>query len=157
MQATFEKIYQENFKKVFGLTLGYANGDYDIAADLTQEVFVKVWEHLKDFRKEASISTWIYRITINTCLIYKRKKRAFPLTSDVIALEEEDKAVLEHKYSTMYSCISQLPETHKSIILLELEGVPQSEIAAIIGISHQALRTRLSRIKNQLSKCVHNE
>jgi RNA polymerase sigma factor (sigma-70 family) len=157
MQTQFETIYREHYQKVFGLSLGYVNGDYDLAADLTQEVFVKVWEHLKGFRKEASVSTWIYRITINTCLVYHRKKRALPLTTDVVASEEEDKAALEQRFSSMYACINKLPETHKTIILLELEDIPQAEIAAIVGVSHQALRTRLSRIKKELSKCVNNE
>ena len=57
----------------------------------------------------------------------------------------------------MYRCIDKLSAENKSIILLELEGLPQKEIAEITGINHAAIRTRIHRIKDQLSKCVKNE
>lgn len=153
----FEEIYNENYHKVIGLCLGYVNGDEDIAKGLTQEVFIKVWENLKTFRNEASISTWIYRIAINTCFQQSRKKKFLPLTIDVPDEVGEEKFPTEKRYQNMYACINQLSEINKSIILLELQDIPQKEISNIIGISYEALRIRIHRIKNQLSKCVQNE
>jgi RNA polymerase sigma-70 factor (ECF subfamily) len=57
----------------------------------------------------------------------------------------------------MYQCIHKLTPNNKAIILLELEDVPQSEIAEMQGIAYGALRTRLSRIRNSLLKCITNE
>ncbi len=153
----FEEIYEENYHKVIGLCLGYVNGDEDLARDLTQEVFIKVWQHLKMFRNEASISTWIYRIAVNTCLQQLRKKKPLSLKIDVVDDVVEEKLSEEKHYQNMYACINLLSDVNKSIILLELQDMPQKEISNIIGISHEALRIRLHRIKNQLSKCVKNE
>ena len=157
-ESYFEKIYTENYQKVFGLCLGYLKGDEALAKDLAQDVFVKVWSNLKSFRKDAKPSTWIYRITVNTCLQELRKKRDLPLKFD---LQEEasskTSAQDETRLTKMYNCINQLSLQNQSIILLELDDVPQSEIAEIIGVSHQVVRTRIHRIKNQLSKCVKND
>ena len=57
----------------------------------------------------------------------------------------------------MYKCINKLPKDSRGIILLELEGLPQKEIAEVIGISHEAVRVRIHRIKDSLTKCVQND
>lgn len=153
----FEIIYKENYHKVISLCLGYVQGDEAIAADLAQEVFIKIWQNLDKFRGESSMATWIYRITVNTCYQQLRKKPFLPLTVDIQEEPAVPKSATEILYQRMYSCIDQLSDLNKSIILLELQDIPQKEIAEIIGISYEAVRIRLHRIKNQLSKCVKNE
>jgi len=157
----FDQIYKDNYPKVFRLCLGYVGGDDMAAKELSQEVFIKAWECLGRFRKEAQISTWIYRITVNTSLMYLRKesrKKEIPL-QEWDQVEEESSATVrkESQMKQLYECINKLPETHRTILLLELEDVPQKEIAEIIGISHSALRVRIHRIKNELTKCVKND
>lgn len=157
-ETYFEKIYTENYQKVLGLCLGYLKGDEALAKDLAQDVFVKVWSNLKNFRQDAKPSTWIYRITVNTCLHELRKKRDLPLKFD---LQEEvsnkNTSQEESRLAKMYTCINQLSLQNQSIILLELDDVPQAEIAEILGVSHQVVRTRIHRIKTQLSKCVRHD
>lgn len=155
-EALFEQVYRENYAKVISLCLGFVSGDRDVANDLAQETFIKVWENLSSFRNEAGISTWIYRITVNVCLGHKSRKKHFPLNTDVAAEESANVQEKEKQFRAMYRCIDSLSPVNKSIILLELEQVPQLEIAGIMGMSHEALRTRIHRIKNQLSKCVKN-
>ena len=75
LKDTFDTIYTSNYPKVYRLCLGYTNGDEGWSKDLTQETFIKVWQNLDRFRKESSLSTWIYRIAVNTCLIELRKKK----------------------------------------------------------------------------------
>lgn len=70
--AYFEEVYSDNYPKVIRICMGYVKGDTALAKDLAQEVFIKVWENLASFRNESSISTWIYRITVNTCLLQLR-------------------------------------------------------------------------------------
>lgn len=152
----FHRVYGENYRKVISLCLGFVSGNHDEASDLAQEIFIKVWENLDSFRNEASISTWIYRITVNTCLTHIKKKKHLPLTKDVAVEESGDVHKKESQFAAMYGCIDTLSSINKSIILLELEQVPQQEIAGIMGMSHEALRTRIHRIKSQLSKCVKN-
>ncbi|NHF59127.1 sigma-70 family RNA polymerase sigma factor [Flavobacteriaceae bacterium TP-CH-4] len=159
-RATFETIYSDNYGRVLRLCLGYVKGDTELAKDLTQEVFVKVWENLNSFRNESAIATWIYRITVNTCLLQLRNKRYLTGTEALekkTATEEETPFSNENRLAQMYACINKLNEESKGIILLELEGLPQKEIAAIMGLSHQAVRVRIHRIKNSLTKCVQHE
>lgn len=153
----FQNLYTENYERVIRLCLGYFKGDEQLAKDLTQEIFLKVWQQLPSFRNEAKVSTWIYRITVNTCLQELRKKKTKLLSIDLAASEPYWGEDTEQQFRAMYSCISKLSEENKTIILLELEGVPQEEIAQIVGISHSAVRTRIHRIKEKLSKCVSNE
>ncbi|MEO0527059.1 MAG: RNA polymerase sigma factor, partial [Bacteroidota bacterium] len=75
LKSFFEEVYRSNYPKVVRLCTGYLNGDGDIAKDVAQEVFVKVWQHLESFREESSISTWIYRISVNTCLLHIRDNK----------------------------------------------------------------------------------
>lgn len=156
-QKTFQHIYEANYSRVIGLCLGYVKGNEALAKDLTQEVFIKVWQHLHSFRNQSKISTWIYRITVNTCLQELRKKKYAELKIDVAYEETSNPLEKEAKFISMYRCIDRLNAENKTIILLDLEDVPQSEIAEITGISHAAIRTRIHRIKEQLSNCVNHE
>jgi len=160
-ETEFKQIYNDNYTRILRLCMGYVSGDIDLAKDLTQEVFIKVWYNVKTFRKESNISTWIYRIAINTCLISLRKKRSKRfsdtlLTEDILEKEEATQ-LKEKQYQEMYGCINKLSATNKGIILMELEGLAQKEIAAVMGLKHEAVRTRIHRIKNQLTKCVNHE
>ncbi len=139
--------------------MGYVNGDTAKAEDLAQEVFIKVWEKIGSFRKESSISTWIYRITVNTCLLQLRNTKIKTSANDKVLNNiteeaEENKLAYEVQLKSMYACINKLSKENKGIILLELEGVPQKDIAEITGYSHESVRVRVHRIKNELTKCV---
>ncbi len=158
IQDQFDTIYEQHKARVYKLCLGYASGDTALAKDWLQEVFIKVWKHRKSFKGDSSISTWIYRITVNTCLSDLRKsQRTVPFNQEIILKDNESKAVDQatqiHK---MYQCIDQLTAQNKTLILLELEEILQVDIAATVGIAHGALRTRLSRIRKSLLKCITN-
>ena len=156
----FEEIYRANYQKVLRICMGYVNGDDAQAKDLAQDIFIKVWQHLKSFRKEASVSTWIYRITINTCLLQLRGKKIMKGSETlerVTDVEEETHPSKENQLKQMYQCINKLPRESKGITLLELEGLPQKEIAEVMGLSHEAVRVRVHRIKISLTKCVQND
>lgn len=160
LESLFKDLYQTNYPKVYRLCLGYMKGNSTQANELCQEVFIKVWENLSSFRQESAISTWVYRITVNTCLLYLRKKKDIPVSKLLNNLEshpeEEENSTVEkeQKLASLYRCIENLNKENKSIILLELEGIPQKEIAEIMGLNHEAIRVRIHRIKNELTKCV---
>lgn len=159
-KQAFDKLYRDHYNKVNRLCLGYVGGNTDLAQDLLQEVFIKVWENWDSFKGNAQRSTWLYRITVNTCLQQLRSNSKYKVTSlenlkkDVV---EEELVQKEEMYMQLYACMNKLNKENQTILLLELEGLPQLEIASIIGIKHNALRTRLNRIKSQLTKCVNNE
>lgn len=158
LNQQFEVIYRDNYEKVMRLCRGYASGDAVLAQDLVQEVFVKVWESLAKFKGNSQVSTWIYRIAVNTCLMRLRKKKRYlfqgELQNEVVAENEGQSSIKEQQFKKMYQCIAKLSSTNKSIILMELEGLSQKEIAHVMGMKHEAIRTRIHRIKIQLSKCV---
>ncbi len=160
LQSRFEAIYHNNYQKIIRVCMGYVNGDEALAKDLTQEVFIKVWKNLASFREEASISTWIYRITVNTCLLQLRKKKYVKgeeAIDKLLVSEENTHSSKEYQLKKMYQCINKLPKESRGIVLLALEGLPQKDIAEIIGVSHEAIRVRIHRIKNSLTKCVQND
>jgi RNA polymerase sigma factor (sigma-70 family) len=156
-QAVFTTIYKEHYSKVFRLCKGYFNGDEATAVDAAQEVFIKVWQHMEGFRNESSISTWIYRIAVNTCLLYLRKASTRKELKTEILPEranEQYDPVTELRLQKMYHCIQQLDETGRLIILMVLDGVGYGEIAAITGITADTLRVKIYRIKKSLTNCV---
>ena len=158
-QQNFTTIYNLHASKVFRLCLGYASGNKELAKEWHQETFVKVWKHRKSFKGKSSIETWIYRIAVNVCLGDLRKfKKSLPINEAVLSNSSNDDTHedMENQIKKMYHCIDQLNEQNRALILLELENIPQATIADTVGLAHGTLRTRLSRIRKSLLKCIKN-
>ncbi|MDN5397527.1 MAG: RNA polymerase sigma factor [Chryseobacterium sp.] len=147
----FEEIYELYWQKIFRLCMGYVN-DSELAQDLAQETFIIVWQQLPKFRNESSIGTWIFRIASNTCLKQIEKEKRFAKADLPIHLEEKKQESVEPQIQLLYQFISELPETDRIIISLELEEVKQAEIAGIVGLSESNIRVRIHRIKEKLTK-----
>jgi RNA polymerase sigma-70 factor (ECF subfamily) len=148
---SFEAIYQTYYQKVFRLCMGYVNDD-DWAKDLTQETFITVWQKLGQFRGESAVGTWIFRIAVNTCLRQLEKSKRIAWTDMRFHLEEKPHEETEIRMRLLYQCISELREIDRLIISLELEDLPQAEIAAIVGLAETNVRVRIHRIKQKLSQ-----
>jgi RNA polymerase sigma factor (sigma-70 family) len=156
-EEQFTSIYQDHYTRVFRLCRGYFNGDEALAADAAQEIFIKVWQNLETFRHESSVGTWIYRISVNTCLLHLRK----PSSRNEIKIHtlpelpvEAYNSLVEEQLKKMYTCIQQLDEGGKMIILMVLEGLDYASIADVAGVSEETLRVKIHRIKKTLSNCV---
>lgn len=166
----FKSIYEENKNLVFNLALQYVQNIED-AEEISQDVFIKVYQKMDSFHGKSKISTWIYRITINQSLDYikakKRKKRAGIMTSLFFDNEEEKNhpysefkhpgVLLEEKeeLEKLFKCINQLPENQKTaLILLKIEQKPQKEVAEIMDIGEKALESLFSRAKKKLKKII---
>lgn len=145
----FEDIYKTYWQKIYRLCMGYVN-DADLAQDMVQETFIIVWEQLPKFRNEANIGTWIFRIASNYCLRDIEKQSRFPRAELPTNLTEERKFDSEPQIRFLYKCITELPETDRIIISLELENIQQTEIASIVGLSETNIRVRIHRIKEKL-------
>ena len=147
----FEEIYELYWQRIFRLCMGYVN-DPDLAQDLAQETFTIVWQQLPKFRNESSIGTWIFRIASNNCLRQIEKEKKFTKTDLPINLEEKKQESMEPQIQMLYQFISELPETDRIIISLELEEVKQAEIAHIVGLSESNIRVKIHRIKEKLTQ-----
>ncbi len=153
-EVLFKEIFQANSKKIYHLCYGYT-GDDESANDLMQETFMKVWQNLDKFRNQALISTWIYRIAVNTCLSYLRveKRQAKDeLTDTIIETKSEEVSEKNEQIDQLYKCISHLEENERIIITMVLDEVPYPEIAEISGISDGNLRVKIHRIKQKLTE-----
>ena len=128
--------------------------------DLYQDVILNLWKAFPKFRKECKISTWIYRIDLNTCISFYRKEKNVP---EIVSLTGEiDRTVETHDplnemLRQLYRMINQLGQLDKSIILLYLEDKSYEEIAEITGLTVTNVATKLSRIKDKLKRMKKEE
>lgn len=168
----FNEIYEKFQPKIFSY-LSQLIGQHE-AEDLTQEVFAKVGRGLKSFKGESKLSTWLYRIATNTA-IDRMRSVSFQRSSDYASLENgsgmEDRNVWSGHTKTsadqtlirkeMSACvrefIGRLPSDYKTVILLsEIEGFKNREIAEILQVSLDTVKTRLHRARVKLKKELDN-
>lgn len=153
-ERLFKSAFDAYHQKIFHLCYAYT-ADPDIASDLVQDTFLKVWEHLDTFKNNSSIGTWIYRIGVNTCLAFIKIGKRIPTESIneqvMESLAEADNSI-NQKVSLLYQCIAQLQESERLLITMVLDEIPYPEIAEISGISEGNLRVKIHRIKQQLTE-----
>ncbi len=156
-QQEFTKLYNEFGEGIKKLCLGYT-GDAILAQDLLQETFIAVWNNMQQFRGDAKWSTWIYRIAVNTCLAYLRKKKdtLLDVENSAFALLPDEINTKEQEVQMLHKCISRLPETDRVIITLVMEDKTYEEIAAITGITENNLRVKIHRTKKQLTEIYNS-
>ncbi|MDR3563688.1 MAG: sigma-70 family RNA polymerase sigma factor [Negativicutes bacterium] len=165
----FEELYQEFQPRIYRYLTRLVGSDD--AEDLTQEVFIKVNQALPAFRQEAQPSTWLYRIATNAAIdrtrsaAFRQKAAAGEPEAaiDMLAgqagctgqkpLSTEDEAVRREMNECIRRFITSLPDNYRTVVILsDLEGFKNSEIAAILGLSVDAVKIRLHRAKARLKK-----
>lgn len=147
----FEEIYTTYWPRILRLCLGFTN-DQEFAKDLAQETFIIVWKQLPKFRGESNIGTWIFRIASNHCLRQVEKLNRIQRNALPSHLSDDNPTSIDLKIELLHSYIAELSESDRIIISLELEDVKQSDIATIMGLSESAIRVRIHRIKEKLTK-----
>jgi len=152
-ESEFIRVIKENEGIIFKIAILYA-GDRDDQKDLYQEIVYQLWRSFDSFRSESKISTWIYRIALNTSITHlrKEKKRGPKVDIDeaVINRFDQDDTAMEERLTQLYDQVKKLNTIEKGIVLLHLEGKNYEEIAAITGFTATNVGTRLSRIKDKL-------
>lgn len=156
----FESLHSDYHSMVHQMCMGFMKGNVDMANDLTQEAFINTWGALDKFKGASTYKTWIYRITVNTCLNYLRASK----TKNQVSIDEEmelpDTSNLESAASEphheLYQAIGELVEVDRLIIMMVLDELEYNEIAEVVGISEGNLRVRIHRIKKNLKKILEN-
>ena len=160
-ETLFLTALEENQEKLFRVCLMYSK-DHEDAKDLLQEVLVHVWRSMGSFKGNASLSTWMFRITLNVCLRFKTKHtknqhkliRLDSMTIANIGQEAQSEGENE-KLMHLRKCVKKLNEADKAIVALYLEGVPCREISSILGISENNVAVKVKRIKSKLLTCIN--
>lgn len=122
--------------------------------DLYQDIVYQLWKSFGSFKGDSKISTWVYRVALNTAIAHlektgKRRKKV-QINEDIFNLFEETDHIMDERVETLYNQIKKLGLIEKGIILLFLDGKSYEEIASITGFSVTNVGTRLNRIKIKL-------
>jgi RNA polymerase sigma-70 factor (ECF subfamily) len=153
-QLQFDELHEKYQGMVLQLCLGYSKGVIDFAKDLSQDVFVNVWNALPKFEGRSSYKTWIYRITVNTCLMQMRNLKKMQTESiDDKHLNQESRSE-DHNYNALYVAIGQLKEVDRLLIMLVLDDLTYEEIAEIMGVNQVNLRVKIHRVKEKLKNMM---
>ena len=153
LEREFTKMIKEHRKTIYTVCYFFSK-DTDEVNDLFQEILINLWKGFPKFRGESSYSTWIWRVSLNTCNNQERRKKrnveTVPLSIDIDLYNDDDDK--SRQIQMLYDRISRLEPFDRAIILLWLENMTYEDIAGIMGISLANVTTRLFRIKEQLKQ-----
>ncbi len=133
----------------------------DDQQDLFQEIVCQLWKSYDSFRNESQFSTWMYRVAINTAIVFlkkeKRKVDKYEIASENIKDEEGDSQLKESQLDHFYKAVQKLEKIDKAIIFFQLEGFSHKEIGENLGISEGNARVKLNRAKEKLKEIIKNQ
>ncbi len=161
----FEELYIRFESMVFNLALRMT-GQPDDAADLSQEIFLRVYRHLGKFRGRSSLKTWIYRIAVNCCrsrLNRRSLRRKGASVASSAGLEElpddrrgpEQRALARDASEVLAAALAQLPVAFReAVVLRDVEGLTYQEIANATGLRIGTVRSRIARGRDRLRTVI---
>jgi RNA polymerase sigma-70 factor (ECF subfamily) len=154
----FERLYRLAVAKVYALCLRMT-ADRGTAEDLTQEVFVRAWRTLASFRGDSSLSTWLFRLAVNTVISHRRshgrRHRREVLTDDPGALDGRIETPTVGVRVDMERAMDRLPEGARSVFVLhDIEGLRHDEIGALLGIAAGTSKAQLHRARALLREAL---
>lgn len=153
----FERCVSEYGRLINKICYIYATGMENFN-DLRQEVLINIWQGLETFEYRSKASTWLYRVSLNTCITYTNKERKHTsheaLSNDIYSYDNSDEHIRQLK--ELYDLIDKLNRLEKALILLWLDEVPYEEIGTIMGISRNNVASKLRRIKEKLTNMANS-
>lgn len=156
-KPAFRQFYAFFQERIYNTAISYVQNEAD-AAEITQDVFLKVHQNALKFKGASTVSTWVYRITVNTALNVVKKKNRFSF----LKLGREESTIpdfdhpgilLERKEDAklLFAEIKTLPASQQTAFILSLiEGLPRQEVATIMGTTLKAVESLLQRAKKNL-------
>lgn len=160
----FKQVIGENKDRIYRICCAYER-DPDERNDLYQEIVINIWKNIGKFEGRSMISTWIYRIAVNTSLMHikkesRRNRDKTELNENIISNTAENTSETEEKIETgkniekLYSSINELPSMDRVIISMVLEELSYKEIAEVTGLTVNNIGVRINRIKKELSRLM---
>ena len=150
LEKEFTAMVREHKDTIYMVCYMFSKDNAEVE-ELYQEILINLWRSLPSFEGRSSVRTWIWRISLNTCVSIDRKKRRrekLPLELDIDLYNDSDRDTKQIKL--LHERINRLGPFDRAIILLWLENMSYEEIGAIVGISEKNVSVRLFRIKEQL-------
>ena len=159
-RAAFQLLFETYKDKVFSIAVYSSGGDRAVADDVTQQIFLKLFTAIRQFRGESEFTTWLYRLVVNACLDEKRRRRRLLPWGETVAMRNpSDKKPQEKQYARLevaeavQAAIGELkPKFRLPILLKYIEGLSYEEIASVMGCSKGTVASRLNRGHSQLAK-----
>jgi len=158
-EKTFKKWLDDHKGLIFRILRAYAEEHQD-QDDLFQEICLQLWLSITNFDDKAKPSTWIYRVALNTALVYRRKEKRRKrhrqqwLSFGCESQHGSHTPDVDETIEKVYEGIRKLPELESSVILMSLEGFSYNETADVIGISADNVGVKLNRAKKKLAKSL---
>ena len=148
-EKEFAQIVREHKRRIYTVCYMFSK-DADEVADLFQEILINMWKGFRSFRGESSVSTWVWRISLNTCINTRKRRKleTIPLDVNINPYEDVDEEGLQVRQ--LYDRINRLGLVDRSIILMWLENLSYEEIGEILGISVKNVSVKLVRISSIL-------
>lgn len=128
-------------------------------ADLYQEVMINLWQGMESWRGDAKLSTWIYRVAINTCITWHRRNRRHEMGVSLDSVFEiaDETDEMQASMAELYDLIGRLDPFDKALITLWLDEKSYEDISQVMGITKTNVATRLSRIRHKLANMNDKE
>ncbi len=161
-EAGFVQLINDNKGIIIKICNAYCQNKND-REDLAQEMIYQLWRSGKQYNPEQRFSTWMYRVALNVAISFYRKRKK---DIDVIALDENKPELenvadsvtdTEENLTRLQTCIHELKELERAIMILYLESNSYREIAEITGISETNVATRISRIKEKIKEKISDK
>lgn len=157
-EQEFANIVREHKSTIYTVCYMFSKNQ-DEVDDLFQEVLLNLWRGIEHFKGELKLATWIYRISLNTCISADRKKKkhateTLSQQADIYAATDEAET---RQIQMLHKRVHRLRPFDRAIVLLWLEGLPYDEIGAITDISAKNVSVRLVRIREELKQMTDEE
>lgn len=155
----FGQLYNRYSQKVYRKCMGFAK-DHDIAQDMVQDIFIKVFDQLPKFQGKSRFSTWLYTITYNFCVEYYRKNSKHTFTDidqqpDEIDETEEERALLSTRSNKLKKALNQISADDREILVMKYrDQAPIKEIMDALNISESAVKMRLARARLRAKEVI---
>ncbi len=149
-QKAFLDLINRNKARMVMICRSYA-GETDTVDDLMQDAIMKLWDGFDSYRNEAGIATWLYRVTLNSCIDSTRRRRRRPSTVPLVNVDIlDDDSGSSRQTDRLYALVGQLEPFDRALVLLWLENLDYAEIGAIMGMTPKNVSVRLFRIRAKL-------
>ncbi len=157
-EREFSDLIKDNQGLIIKISRMYTHSQED-EKDLFQEIVLQLWRSYGSFKGNSKITTWMYRIALNTAITLFRKKSRSIKTDELQDFHykketEEDDSEQAQQISTLYSVIKMLPDTERAIVMMYLDDLPYREIAANLGITEGNARVKMNRLKKTLKELM---